>query len=539
MRRQQQHQPRLNVSLFPFLAVLICTMGALVVLLVIVVQQARVEADVLSDEQLEIETQRQEWASEDAQWRVDMLLESRREMQDQLQQQRLRLAGIEDHIRQLKQELEQLEQQVRSFEQPLSATQAEQEIIQRQLNQLRQEIERRQRQLELLREQSASQERSYSILAYEGPNGTRRRPIFIECLADRVVIQPEGIILTVEDFEGPQGPGNPLAASLRAIREYLVQYDPGANQAEPYPLLVVRSHGAESYAAARRAMKSWDAEFGYELIDSEKKLQFPPADPALGQLLESTIDEARKRRVFLARATPSRFGGGHLSPGLVASPQGGFVRQDGGTRKGFGDGFRNKSEHAFGDAGPSDGGADPPHDGDPAVGAASSENSPQSQANDQQPTGKTDSKNAGGDAAGAGPTDQNVSGQASNAVSAGISPMADSRGKDWATPGKTPGAIGFTRPIRVTCFANRLVIHPERGDDRPPQIVMVPDTTKRVIEDFVSRIWTHTESWGIAGPRSYWKPVLDVEVDPSGEQRFRELQALLESSGIELQRKYR
>ena len=33
-----------NVTLFPFLAVLICTMGALILLLVVIAQQARVQA---------------------------------------------------------------------------------------------------------------------------------------------------------------------------------------------------------------------------------------------------------------------------------------------------------------------------------------------------------------------------------------------------------------------------------------------------------------------------------------------------------------
>jgi Na+/alanine symporter len=38
------------VSLFPFLAVLVCTMGSLIILLVLVVQQARVGAESLSED---------------------------------------------------------------------------------------------------------------------------------------------------------------------------------------------------------------------------------------------------------------------------------------------------------------------------------------------------------------------------------------------------------------------------------------------------------------------------------------------------------
>ena len=45
MRRPAIASPPSASSCFPFLAVLICTMGALIVLLVLVVQQARVQAD--------------------------------------------------------------------------------------------------------------------------------------------------------------------------------------------------------------------------------------------------------------------------------------------------------------------------------------------------------------------------------------------------------------------------------------------------------------------------------------------------------------
>jgi hypothetical protein len=43
MSRQRAKQ-QVGVALFPFLAVLICTMGALIVLLVLLMQQARIDA---------------------------------------------------------------------------------------------------------------------------------------------------------------------------------------------------------------------------------------------------------------------------------------------------------------------------------------------------------------------------------------------------------------------------------------------------------------------------------------------------------------
>ena len=57
---------------------------------------------------------------------------------------------------------------------------------------------------------------TYSVVPYEGPNSTHRRPVYIECRENSMVLQPEGVELTPADFVGMLGPGNPLASALRA-----------------------------------------------------------------------------------------------------------------------------------------------------------------------------------------------------------------------------------------------------------------------------------------------------------------------------------
>ena len=87
--------------------------------------------------------------------------------------------------------------------------------------------------------------------------------------------------------------------------------------------------------------------------------------------------------------------------------------------------------------------------------------------------------------------------------------------------------------------ADRLVVHPEKGVAAPPRIVVVTTSMRVTTEEFVSAVWAHMDQWGIAGNQSYWKPVLVVEVMQGGEQRFRQLRTLLESSGMEVTRKSR
>ncbi len=170
---------------------------------------------------------------------------------------------------------------------------------------------------------------SYAIIPYEGPNQTRRRPIYIECRADAVVLQPEGVRFGKSDFASPVGPGNPLAAALRAIRENMFDrggFDP-QRDGEPYPLLLVRPGGIAAYYIARDAMRWWTADFGYELIDDDWKVTFPPPDPQTARLLQQAVAKARTELAQSAAATSGRADRHNSSYRL--NPNGGIVRENG------------------------------------------------------------------------------------------------------------------------------------------------------------------------------------------------------------------
>ena len=118
---------------------------------------------------------------------------------------------------------------------------------------------------------------SFAIIPYDGANGTRRRPIYIECGPDRVTIEPEGIVLTIEDFAGPDGPGNPLATVLRAVRDDWPHM--ARREAQRRTLSVAdRPAGRHRlFYSARQAMASWASEFGYELVEQNRRLAYPPS----------------------------------------------------------------------------------------------------------------------------------------------------------------------------------------------------------------------------------------------------------------------
>jgi hypothetical protein len=114
--------------------------------------------------------------------------------------------------------------------------------------------------------------------------------------------------------------------------------------------------------------------------------------------------------------------------------------------------------------------------------------------------------------------------------------LASKRGPDWALPDAAHGSVPVTRPIKVECRADQLIIVPEAGLSGGKTIPL--DTrTEASTQAFISAVWEHMETWGIAGRGMYWRPVLNIYVAPGAEQRFADLQMLLDGSGLKIVRK--
>ncbi len=494
----------LGIALFPFLAVLICTMGALIVLLILVVHQARVQADTVLDQRRQqrsvqdpAQEEKLEQEIEDLQWQREVLQQQRSELTQKLADGRLELSHLEEHIRRLEEKWRRLQAEAAELNNVRRGQQQQESAIRAELAQLQAAITAQRQQLEQLREQYAQKRRSFAILPYQGPNGTHRRPIYIECSETGIVIQPEGIVFGPQDFNGPLGPGNPLDAALRAIREHWTRLEGDAAKGEPYPLLIVRPDGAVAYSMARAAMAGWDDEFGYELIDGETELAFPPSDPSLKKLLQGTIQTARQRQAILAAAMPSRFD--TPSPVSFSVPPGeswGAMEQDAssGTAGGFASGAsalgsgKSGAEPATGYGGgrptgqPGGGpaAAKPAAGNEPAMAAAPAGRNNTARPN--SPAAKAGGPQAvGGDAnAGANPAGAGMAG----AGGAAPQSMAIAKGPNWALPNSTATATGITRPITIHCYPDRLVIMPDRRSNREPKTVALKAQTRDSMEEF-------------------------------------------------------
>ena len=315
MKRYHAQKKAVGVSLFPFLAVLICTMGALIVLLVLVVQMARVDASERppqppDDAALE---------KENYQWRLGLLQQERQTLAEDAQRNLAELSHLEQHIRELEKRWKQLVAEATDLKQRVGTGPGDVTATRNELARVQAAITTAKQELDAARRHAAQQPPVYCIVPYDGPNGTHRQPVYLECTQQGIVVQPDGIILRQRDLEGPLGAGNPLDAVLRAVRKYQGELQ-GTTTSNAYPLLVVRPDGAESYVLARAAMRVWDDEFGYELIDAQKQLQFPPVDPRRAELLRKVVDDARSRQAILVAAMPSRYQQRGSESGYVAAP---------------------------------------------------------------------------------------------------------------------------------------------------------------------------------------------------------------------------
>lgn len=548
--RGGRQQVTVSVSLFPFLAVLVCTMGALILLLLVITRQARLQAAQSATAEAAKRDDDLKLQRELAQWRIEQLKVSLNKTQSQLSDARLGLGHLEDHARRLQAQVAQLQASLRDLAQPaggshLSAGGRPRAELEAELGQVQIQVAQARQRVAEARQSAAERRRSYAVVPYRGPHETFRRPIYVECRAEAVVLQPEGIVLTEDDFSGPLGPGNPLAAALRAARERLLaegSFNP-QQSGEPYPLLLVRPDGIAAYYAARSAMKSWDCEFGYELIGEDWKLDFQAADAGLAQVMQTAVDTARVRQQQLAAAAPSHYErqraaryraspvrggtvpdvdslGGAPSGYRRQQPAGGLANRfspdgNGGQDRAPGSGNSGQERVTF---------QGPPREGPAAEGPAAEGPAlrPGEWLPSETPAGKKEAP-AGKKA---------VPGKRS----ARVESLAKHRGQDWGLPDAAGGSVPISRPIRVECHPDRLVIVPERGTDRSRSVSLRPQTEES-IDEFVSSVWEHMQSWGMAGNGMYWRPILNVYVAPGAENRYAEFDALLEGSGLSVERK--
>ena len=297
MRRKRQ---RLQVSTFPFIAVLLCAMGSLILLLLIMDRRAKraalERAMLQAQQQKEEETRKKSdlQKQREAEW-----LRLQNELQDSLRSKKASLLRdlvrvqsqadeiakqVADHrnptaSRQLAQkELDRLQQQRIGLEQQLRKEAAETQEDEKATRALAKQLSELENTVQTLKRVKADSNQTYSLVPYGGKRGERRAPVYVECIAGGIRLHPGK-----QEFIG-------LDFNAQKVRREFVDRLQQANQNRPadskeklYLFVLVRPSGLRSFYAVRTALIGLPVDLGYELIEDDWNLDFSGPEDVIPQ----------------------------------------------------------------------------------------------------------------------------------------------------------------------------------------------------------------------------------------------------------------
>jgi hypothetical protein len=218
----------------------------------------------------------------------------RKEAAQRRQDEQDRIAHIEDHERRLEHDLASCIIALEALEAAENKQTVDQQQADAEAKRLKELVKETEERLDD-DAQEGSGDKSYAIVPYKGNNGTFRHPVFIECTADAVTIQPEGIRLTVEDFDGPFAIRQSVAAAVRAAHEELNGRDRcrGANRHAGRVSAAHRAPTAPRRTRQRSTRSAHGTRLRLRVRRSGLEAQIPEPDPRLAQVMAHAVDEAR------------------------------------------------------------------------------------------------------------------------------------------------------------------------------------------------------------------------------------------------------
>lgn len=343
-----RRRPTNAISLFPFLAVLVCTMGALILLLLVTTrrirndqQQVAAQIDRTHTVESSVSEKPNEPATEatpptvetvlspqptgndadfvDLTIRLDQIAKLKRDIaqakgrQQDIQERLRRLRQQQDEQRQRRQQHENLRQELARLETDFDAMTAVLQDQRRLLSQAEAELaeqarlteagERllRQRESALIRLRKLSAEiaaradhgTDQTVLEFSNREGTRTAPIIVEVTDDGFLLQPTEVRITEADMLGFPASDNPLLAVLFAVNDYR---NPSRLHQQPYVLLLVRPDGSLPFYVAQRTLNEAGVHFGYELLSADRSIRFDAQSAEEQQVARQALLAALKRR---------------------------------------------------------------------------------------------------------------------------------------------------------------------------------------------------------------------------------------------------
>ena len=331
-----------DVSLFPFLAVLLCAMGALIFLLIVTTSRIRSEAIARAKEEahrplepvpaviesieteppasMEVEIFPPAVAVIPIPEEPDPAIELRAaiaglaktldERRRRSELQRRAVQAVQTRVRAVESEIKSTEQQRQRVRQRQDDDRKAEAAVQRAHAGVQFRLDRAAKQIKHVQLKHAQAVSKFAIVPFEGKTGTIRRPILIECTKRGLRFLPEDVLITEDHIRGFVAGYNPLLAGTAVLMQYWKNKTEESGQPEPYVLLVVRPGGAVAYYAARMMLGKLKQPTGYELLTTDQELALEPPDPRAQALLKQVLETMLAQREDLVDSVlKRRFGG--------------------------------------------------------------------------------------------------------------------------------------------------------------------------------------------------------------------------------------
>jgi hypothetical protein len=288
----------LEVSTFPFLAVLLCTMGALILVLLAIDRRARavtLAREVQRLGQLEAEDEAVVRARE-AEWERrrqalhDALAEQladttgkAKELKKKKADAEATLAAIEARFRELhkrtadsKTDADQARKALASKKEESAAAEKQSAELRARLALMAADLDHLEQALADLKKARERQNQTYSLVPYRGKHGDSRRPLYVECTETGIIMHPdhkalEGPLVSRSDIRAE------VARRIEAQRAALREAGETV-PAKPYLLMLIRPSGIDHYYRTMSSLSGLEIEYGYEMIEEDWALDFPTED---------------------------------------------------------------------------------------------------------------------------------------------------------------------------------------------------------------------------------------------------------------------
>jgi hypothetical protein len=282
----------IHVDTFPFLAVLLCAMGSLILLLLVFDRRAKVvarakaqeyAAQVAAKKAKAVDSDNEDWQRKIRQLH-ELLLQEQLELQNQLRAILGNKAVTDKHIQDEESEILSLHKAIGEQKADLDKKRTElavrrgvlakanerEKAAQKDLERFARELDQLERTLHELQSVRRREKETYSLVPYHGKRGANRKPIYVECAGYSLVFHPGGKALSALSLT----PADFLAEVVRLGGKLPQKSESGKEVEGAYVLFLVRPNGIATYYQAQAVMKELDMDYGYEFVEPDWVFDF-------------------------------------------------------------------------------------------------------------------------------------------------------------------------------------------------------------------------------------------------------------------------